>query len=240
MKELLVVLPTYNEIENIERLTREIMTTNPKPDVLIIDDSSPDGTGDAADRLKTEFPENVFVVHRPRKSGRGSATTLGCKYAEENGYEFVMEMDCDYSHDPKDIPRLMIEAKNADLVVGSRHLPGGKIIGWNWVRHLNSGLANTYTKIVLGTPNTDHTNGFRCYRVEMLRKIPVEQFESSGFVRQTLLEYVIYKMGFKIREVPTVFIDRRAGASKMSWGERFGGLWSILKLRLKGVGKVAR
>ena len=134
----------------------------------------------------------------------------------------------------------MAEAKNADLVVGSRHLPGGKIVGWNWVRHLNSGMANMYTKVVLGTPNTDHTNGFRCYRVDMLKKIPVEKFESSGFVRQTLLEYVIYKMGFKIREVPIVFIDRRAGSSKMSWGERLGGLWSILKLRLSGVGKVAR
>lgn len=234
MKELLIVLPTYNEIDNIERLSREILALVNRPDILIIDDSSPDGTGDAADKLAVEFKDRVRVVHRPRKSGRGSATTLGCKYAAEQGYIFVMEMDCDFSHDPKDIPRLLETAKDADLVIGSRHLKGGKIVGWNWIRHLNSTFANLYTKLVLGTPTTDHTNGFRCYRVSALEKIPFEKFEASGFVRQTLLEYVVYKMGFRIKEVPVIFVDRRLGMSKMSWGERFGGLWSILKLRLSG------
>ena len=226
----LMVLPTYNEAGNLDKLMGEILRLHDGPDIIVIDDSSPDGTGDIADRM-AEKSEKVSVIHRPAKSGRGSATASGFQHAIDNGYDYVMEMDVDFSHSPCEIPGLMKAALDADLVIASRFVPGGQVAGWNWVRKLIHFAADMTVKIILGTPNTDHTNGFRCYRVEKLRQIDFEKFTQFGYIGQTLLENIFHKIGFKIKEVPSVFKERLAGESKMGHSEMINGVVSMLKYR---------
>lgn len=226
----IIVLPTYNEAENLERLVREIRMAKPDLDILIIDDGSPDGTGRLANMLTGEY-DGVRVIHRPAKSGRGSAIVAGFKYAINGGYDYVLEIDVDFSHSPAEIPALIDAAGDADLVIASRFVAGGHVEGWRWSRKVIHFMADMSVKIILGTPNTDHTNGFRCYRVEKLKNINFERLSGFGYIGQTLLENLFHKLGYKIREVPAVFKNRKMGKSKMGRKEMINGLKAMLKLR---------
>ena len=233
--KILISLPTYNERENLEKLVTSILNLNIPLDILIIDDQSPDGTGEIADDL-AKRDSRIKVIHRPRKSGLGSAILAGFKYAIENGYDWIMNMDVDFSHDPQDIPKFMDHLSNNDLIVGSRHVPGGKVVGWNWKRHMLHWLASCYTDLVLGRYVSDHTNSFKMYRVDVLKNLPLEEVMlkmGPGYVGHTLLIYLFHKGGYKIGEVPVTFVDRQEGQSKMSTKDMIEGLWAILKMRCK-------
>lgn len=230
----IITLPTYNERENIARLCDEIMISAPAANIIIIDDNSPDGTGMIANELTAKYSGKVFALHRAGKLGLGSAIMAGFEYAMKNGYEIVINMDCDFSHDPKELPQMMKAAANADMVVGSRHIGMGHIVGWSRKRLVLHWCAQQYTNLVLGRYVHDHTNSYKAYRVSMLKQLPLDDLlkKGSGYVWHTLLIHDIHKRGFKIAELPSVFVDRRAGRSKMSTKEMLGGLWAILKLRV--------
>lgn len=232
--KILVTLPTYNESENISKLSEEILRVAPELDILIIDDNSPDGTGQIADELAQKYSNKIFAIHRQGKLGLGSAIMAGFKYAIDKDYEFVINMDCDFSHDPCELPQIISALPNADLVVSSRHVAGGKIIGWNKKRLALHWCAQQYTNLLLGTYVHDHTNSYKAYRVSMLKQLPLEEMlkKGTGYVWHTLLIHEIFRKGFKIAEVPSVFVDRRAGKSKMSTKEMLGGLWAIFKMRV--------
>lgn len=225
-----IIIPTYNESENLECLVGEINRASPGTDILVIDDSSPDGTGEIADRLAAEMA-SVKVIHRPAKSGRGSAIVAGFKYAIDNGYDFVLEIDCDFSHSPDDITRLLASAEEADLVIASRFVTGGGVEGWDWKRKLIHFMADLSVKFILRTPNTDHTNGFRCYRVEKLKNINLERLQGFGYIGQTLLENIFHRCGCKICEIPVIFKNRKHGRSKMGRKEMIQGLIAMVRLR---------
>jgi dolichol-phosphate mannosyltransferase len=226
----IIILPTYNEAENLGRLVTKILEVAPELDVLIIDDSSPDGTGKIADSLAIEN-FRVKAMHRSAKSGRGSATVTGFKYAIAHRYDFVLECDVDFSHPPEDIPKILEAAKEADLVIASRFVGGGSVSGWNWKRKLIHFAADMAVKAVLGTPNTDHTNGFRCYRIEKLKTFDLDKLGGFGYIGQTILENLFYRFGYRIEEVPTAFKDREMGVSKMGKSEMVNGMKAMLKLR---------
>lgn len=228
--DALLMLPTYNERENLESLVREIVAIVPDLNILIIDDSSPDGTGEIADGLAREF-HRVKVMHRPPKSGRGTCSLDGYKYAINNDFSHYLEMDVDHSHPPSELPKILKEAGLADLVVGSRFLKGGGVEGWNFKRHALHFLADLSVRIILGTPTTDHTNGFRCYSVDCLKKIDFTKLPAGGYVAHTILENVFYRAGFVIKEIPSVFRDRVKGSSKMSGHEAINGIKDMLKFR---------
>ncbi len=232
--KILVNLPTYNERDNLAKLVDEILKNAPHVDVLIIDDSSPDGTGEIADKLALRHVGRVKVIHRQGKLGLGTAIMRGFEYAFANNYDFVINMDCDFSHDPKELPAMIAAAGSADLVIASRHLPGSKVVGWNWLRHLLHWGSKLYTNIVLGGYVSEHTNSYKAYRVEVLKKLPLNDLMKAGggFVWHTLLVYMVYKKGYRIKEVPTTFVYRTAGASKMSMKEMLSGMWAILKYRI--------
>lgn len=227
-----IMLPTYNEKENLESLVREIEAYNLPVHILIIDDSSPDGTGEIADSLAREF-DNIKVNHRSPKSGRGSASRDGYFYAIDNGYDYYLEMDVDHSHQPKELPSILEAAKNADMVIASRFIKGGGVEGWNWKRRMLHRAADLAVAVILGTPNTDHTNGYRCYKVDKLARINFDTLKSEGYVEHTILEHIYYKAGFKIKEVPSYFPNRVEGESKMGSHEAFDGLKDMIAYRLK-------
>lgn len=228
--DTILMLPTYNERENLENLVREIISTEPRVDILIIDDSSPDGTGEIANRLSSEF-DRIKVVHRPPKSGRGTASQYGYKYAIDNKYEYYVEMDVDHSHNPGDLPKILNAAHDADMVIASRFVAGGGVEGWNWKRKLLHWGADVAVKLILGTPNTDHTNGYRCYSVATLAKIDFSRLKFGGYVEHTILENVYHKAGFTIKEVPSVFRKRHGGDSKMGKKEMIDGIVDMIKFR---------
>lgn len=229
----LVILPTYNERENIVRLCAELLVH--PVDILIIDDNSPDGTGNIANGLAARSDSRIAVLHREGKLGLGSAIMAGFEFAIKNSYDLVINMDCDFSHDPGELPRMIEAANDSDLVIASRHVGHGHIVGWNAKRRLLHWLAQQYTNIILGRYVHDHTNSFKAYRVSMLKELPLRGLlvSGGGFVWHTLLIHIIHKKGYRIKEVPSVFIDRRIGKSKMSTREMLGGLFAILHFRLK-------
>ena len=211
-----ICLPTYNEVENLEPMVRTLGEVLPEGGrVLVIDDSSPDGTGELADRLEAELPW-VSVLHRLRKEGLGRAYIAGFHRALADGAELVLEMDCDFSHDPRDVPRLIaaVEA-GADVAIGSRYVPGGGTENWGLVRRLISRGASLYTRTLL-MPVHDPTSGFKCFRREVLERIDLETISSLGYAFQVETTYRALRAGFRVVEVPIVFADRRVGESKMS------------------------
>lgn len=232
---LLAIIPTYNEIDNIERLAGEI-TRMSDIHILIIDDNSPDGTGVVADRLSRENPD-IKVIHREGKMGLGSAYLMGFRYAFEKGYEYIVQMDCDFSHDPKDIKRFMEEMKrnSLDLVIGSRYIAGGRIEGWPFARHFLSKGGNLYARFLLGYPVRDWTTGFKLYRVKALKAI-VSQNNSyaDGYAFLAEMTYRTVKMGFKVKEVPITFRERVNGVSKMGKGIILEAAYRVWRLRRKG------
>lgn len=225
----LVVIPTYNEKGNVEKIVGSVRSFL-DCDVLIVDDGSPDGTGDIADRMSAESP-HVHVLHRSGKQGLGTAYLAGFDFAAKNGYERVCEMDADFSHAPWDLPRLVFASSNADLVIGSRYVPGGCTVGWSLRRRLLSRGANLYARILLGSGIRDNTAGFRCFRTEALQELDLQSVKAEGYAFQIEMAYRMVRRGFRVREIPIHFVDRVLGKSKMSGKIAREALMLVPKLR---------
>jgi dolichol-phosphate mannosyltransferase len=224
-----VCLPTYNERENVERMVRTLHELGVQ--VLVIDDNSPDGTGELADALADEL-EGVAVLHRPHKDGLGPAYIAGFRRALADGAELILEMDCDFSHNPADVPRLLAAAENADLVLASRYVKGGGTENWGLLRRLISRGGSLYAQVLLGVPVRDLTGGFKCYRRAVLEALPLDEIHSRGYAFQIETTYRAMRTGFTVREIPITFVDRLEGGSKMHRGIVVEGVWKVPALRL--------
>jgi dolichol-phosphate mannosyltransferase len=229
---IVVCLPTYNERENLEAMVSALGEVLPDDGrILVIDDNSPDGTGEIADRLAVERAD-VDVLHRARKDGLGPAYLAGFAWALEQGADLVLEMDCDFSHDPADVPRLLAAAGKADLVLGSRYVPGGGTRNWNLLRRLISRGGSLYAQVLLGVRIRDLTGGFKCYRRALLETIDLDGIDSKGYAFQIETTYRALRAGFRVVEVPIVFVDREAGGSKMSKSIVLEAMWKVPAIRL--------
>lgn len=227
----LVCLPTYDERENLEPMLRALAEVlGPDDRVLVIDDDSPDGTGVLADRLAAELPF-VDVLHRERKEGLGRAYLDGFRLALERGAELVLEMDCDFSHDPADVPRLIAAAADADVVLGSRYVPGGGVRDWGLLRRLISRAASLYTQLLL-MPVRDATGGFKCFRRTVLERLDLDAITSRGYMFQIETTFRARRAGFRVVEIPITFSDRRVGGSKLSRAIVLEAIWRVPALRL--------
>ncbi len=214
-REALVCVPTYNEKDNVEPICKAILAASPKLDVLVIDDRSPDGTGEIADRLAAQEPR-IHVLHRAGKEGLGKAYLAGFAWALERGYRLILEMDADFSHDPKYLPAILAAADGADLVLGSRYVPGGGTVNWGVGRKVLSRGGSLYARTILGLRVRDLTGGFKCFRREVLEAIDLASVACTGYAFQIELTYRAVRRGFRVVEVPIVFADRQVGQSKMS------------------------
>ncbi len=230
----IVIIPTYNEKENIENIIRKVFSLDGGFDILIIDDGSPDGTAAIVKRLQQEFPERLHMIERPGKLGLGTAYITGFKWSIDKGYDYTFEMDADFSHNPEDLPRLCQACKDgADLAIGSRYCDGISVINWPIGRIIMSYYASVYVRTVLGMKVYDCTAGFKCYSNKVLRTIDLDKVEMKGYGFQIEMKYTTYKLGFKITEVPIIFVNRKAGTSKMSGGIFGEAFWGVLKLRFR-------
>ena len=226
----IIIIPTYNELDNLRPILQDIHTNAPDSDVLIVDDNSPDGTGKLADEIHAEQAW-VSVLHRSGKMGLGTAYIAGFKYAIEHGYDAAFEMDADFSHNPEYLPDFLKAIEDADLVIGSRYVPGGGTPNWSFLRRFISGGGNTFARFVLRIPIHDCTAGFRCYRRRVLESIDLDTIQSQGYAFQIEMVYRVLRLGFKIVETPIVFMDRRVGKSKMSRKIMIEGLIYVLRTR---------
>jgi len=226
----LIIIPTYNELENLCPLLQKVFLFAPDTDVLIVDDNSSDGTGKLADEIHEENPQ-VKVLHREGKLGLGTAYIAGFKYAVAHNYDAAFEMDADFSHDPRYLPDFLKAIEDADLVIGSRYIPGGDTPDWSFLRKFISGGGNIYARFVLGIPVHDCTAGYRCYRRKVLESIDLDTMQSGGYAFQIEMVYRVSKQGFKIVETPIVFMDRRVGKSKMSRQIVIEGFTYVLRAR---------
>lgn len=231
----LIIIPTYNEVGNLRPLLGEIFERVPETDILIVDDNSPDGTGKLAEEMHNENPQ-IHVLHRPGKLGLGTAYIVGFKYAVAHGYEAAFEMDADFSHDPRYLTDFLQAIEHADLVIGSRYIPGSCTPNWSLARRLISGSGNIFARFMLGIPVYDCTAGFRCYRREVLQSIELDNIQSQGYAFLVELAYHVMKQGFKIVEIPIIFTDRRSGKSKMSHKIVIEALTYVLRTRFS-IGK---
>ena len=230
MSDTLVIVPTYNEKENAEAIAQAVLAACPEADLLFVDDNSPDGTGQLADRMAAENPR-IHVMHRQQKQGLGRAYVAGFRWAlERPEYRFVMEMDADFSHDPKAVPQLRAAAQNADLVLGSRYIGGIRVINWPLNRLILSTGAALYVRLITGMPFTDPTGGFKCFRREVLAAINLEEIHANGYSFQIEMTHTAWHLGFRIVESPITFEERREGQSKMSGGIINEALWMVWKL----------
>ncbi len=210
-----IVIPTYNERENIQNLIPAIFSLKiPNLSVLVVDDNSPDGTADVVTELAKKYP--VQIIRRSKKMGIGSAYVTGMSAAIQNSTEAIFEMDADFSHDPHDIPKMLQALERADLVVGSRKIAGGKIIGWGWMRQAMSSGAMWFSRKILGLKTRDVTAGFRCFRAEVLKNINIGNIHSNGYAFQEELLYRVEQRGYRVTEIPVTFVDRQSGKSKLS------------------------
>lgn len=229
MAKALIIVPTYNEAENVRGIAEKLLEALPVADVLFVDDNSPDGTGEIADSLAREMPR-LGVIHRVAKAGLGRAYAAGFDRALEEGARVVIEMDADFSHNPMDLPRLVAAIDDgADLAIGSRYVPGGATPDWPLHRRLISKAGNLYARAMLGIPIRDATAGFRAYRAEALRALPYRDARASGYGFQVEMAWRAYQAGFDIREVPIVFRDREQGKSKMGTGIVLEAMWLVTK-----------
>lgn len=232
----LIIIPTYNELDNLQPLITEIFSHVPQTDILIVDDNSPDGTGKLADTLSADNPR-IHVMHREGKLGLGTAYIAGFKYAIAQQYDAAFEMDADFSHDPKYLPNFLEAIEDADLVIGSRYIAGGGTPNWSLLRRFISGGGNIYARFMLGLPIHDCTAGYRCYRRRVLEAIDLDTIQSQGYAFQIELVYRVRKHNFKIVETPIVFLDRRVGKSKMSRKIFLEGFIFVFRTRF-GLNKV--
>lgn len=232
---VIVVIPTYNERENLEGVLRQVLDEVPDGRVLIVDDNSPDGTGQVADALAADDPEHVSVLHRPGKQGLGAAYVAGYTYALEQwpDTEFLIQMDADLSHDPAYLRPMLEAAQEADVVVGSRYVHGVSVVNWPLSRLLISKVGTLYARLLTGLPSSDCTAGFKCYRADVLRAIGLASVRSSGFCFQIETSFRAWRQGFRLKDVPIVFYERRQGKSKMSVGIAIEGLLVVGRLALE-------
>ena len=228
----LVVLPTYNERVNLPLIVPQILEQDPRIEVLVVDDNSPDGTGQLADELAGANPR-LHVMHRSEKAGLGKAYLAGFRWALDRGYDYILEMDADFSHDPKFLGQLLAAAKDADLVIGSRYRAGVNVINWPISRLLLSIGANQYARWITGLPLTDSTAGFKCFRRAVLEAIDFEKVRSNGYSFQIEMSFRAWKKGFRLMEIPIVFTDRMEGQSKMNKRIVREAIWMVWWLRLR-------
>lgn len=238
----IVIIPTYNEKENIEKIIRAVFALPKSFHILIIDDGSPDGTASIVrDLMQDEFADRLFMVERQGKLGLGTAYICGFKWALEHGYDFVFEMDADFSHNPEDLPRLYQACADEgfDVAVGSRYVSGVNVVNWPMGRVLMSYYASRYVQFVTGIPVRDTTAGFKCYRRRVLETVDLDAIRFKGYAFQIEMKFTAYKLGFKIKEVPVVFVNRREGTSKMSGGIFGEALFGVMRLRWAAItGKI--
>lgn len=229
----IIIIPTYNEKENIEKMIRTLVALEHSFDVLVVDDASPDGTASIVKSLMSDYPGRVFIIERAGKQGLGTAYIAGFRWALEHGYEYIFEMDADFSHNPDDVPRLYEAcAKDGyDLSVGSRYVTGVNVVNWPMGRVLMSYFASKYVRFVTGLPVYDTTAGFNCYRRSVLETINLDTIRFKGYAFQIEMKFTTYKCGFKIKEVPVVFVNRVLGVSKMSGGIFSEAFFGVIKLK---------
>ena len=231
----LIIIPTYNEIENIENIIRKVFSLEESFSVLIIDDGSPDGTAKKVKELQKEFSDTLFIEERTGKLGLGTAYILGFKWALNKNYQYIFEMDADFSHDPNDLSRLLEACKKdgGDVAIGSRYVKGVNIVNWPMSRLLMSYFASKYVKAITGMPIHDSTAGFKCYKRKVLEKINLDKIEFVGYAFQIEMKFTSWKFGFNIIEVPVIFTDRQEGNSKMSGGIFYEALFGVIKMKVK-------
>ncbi len=237
--DTVVIIPTYNEKENIELIIRAVFSLEKKFAVLVVDDNSPDGTASIVSNLQKEFPQRLFIENRKEKQGLGVAYIHGFKWALQSGYEYVIEMDADFSHNPQDLPRLYdaCAKENNDVAVGSRYVDGINVVHWDIKRILLSYFASKYVRLVTGIPVKDTTAGFVCYKSKVLKTIDLDQIKFVGYAFQIEMKYKAWKHGFSIREVSIIFTDRIRGNSKMNSSIISEAIFGVLKMKLEGLPK---
>ena len=236
-ERLLVSLCTYNERENLQPLVEEILATLPQAELLVVDDNSPDGTGDLAEELKKKWPQ-IHILHRPEKKGLGAAMCAALKYTVDNNYDYLINMDADFSHHPRHLPALFEGMENADVAIGSRYVKGGGVTGWGLKRYIMSWCINTYARWLLGISPKDCSGSYRCYRVSHLKEIDLTKVRSQGYAIQEELLYRFRVVGARFKEVPITFGDRKLGQSKIRTKDAIEAVWVIFRLaidRITGV-----
>ncbi len=234
MPKALVITPTYNEAENIEQLITNVLSQGDDIQMLVVDDNSPDGTADIVDRLRGNN-SRVHLIRRQEKMGLGTAYVSGFKFALEHHYEYVLEMDADFSHNPKEIPSFLTKMDGYDLVLGSRYTNGVRVVNWPIRRLILSYAANLYTRIVTGLPVKDATSGFKCFKRAALEAINLDNIRSNGYAFQIEMTFLVWKKGFRVCEIPIVFVDRRSGVSKMSRSIVYEAALMVWKLKLRSL-----
>jgi dolichol-phosphate mannosyltransferase len=234
MNNAIVVIPTFNEKENAEAIVRKIFSLPVSFDLLIVDDNSPDGTAAIIKNLQKEFPERLFLEERAGKLGLGTAYIHGFKYALKRGYEYIFEMDADFSHNPEDLIKLYTACSEEgyDVAIGSRYIKGVNVVNWPMNRVLMSYFASYYVRLITGMPIQDATAGFKCYRRKVLETIPLDNIKFIGYAFQIEMKFLAYKYGFKIKEVPIIFTDRTKGESKMSKGIVQEAFYGVIKMKI--------
>jgi dolichol-phosphate mannosyltransferase len=225
---LLVVMPTYNEAATVRKVVERVRAAVPAADVLIVDDSSPDGTGEIADSL-AQLDSHVHTLHRARKEGLGKAYVAGFRWGLERDFDTLVEMDADGSHQPEELPKLLAALRDADVVLGSRYVAGGRVVDWPWRRELLSRGGNTYSRIALGVPLRDTTGGYRAYRASALRRLELATVASAGYCFQVDLAWRAVRSGLRVAEVPITFVERTEGASKMTGAIVREALWQVTR-----------
>ncbi|HWP83086.1 MAG TPA: polyprenol monophosphomannose synthase [Bacteroidota bacterium] len=234
MKRSLVIIPTYNEAENVRKLIPRILKLGEHFEVLIVDDASPDGTADVVRTMQRE-EHRLHLIEREKKMGLGTAYVAGFHYALEKGFDFIFEMDADFSHDPDELPNLLWKAQECDLVIGSRYLTGVNVVNWPMRRLILSFAANYYTRVITGMPVRDTTSGFKCYRRKVLESFDLNSIRSNGYAFQIETNFLAWRKGFKVCEVPIIFVDRSHGVSKMSKHIVWEAAFMVWKLKLKSL-----
>ena len=237
MERKIIIIPTYNEKENIEKIIRAVFSLEGEYHIIIIEDNSPDGTGQIVKRLQKEFPERLFMIERTGKQGLGTAYIEGFKWSIGHGYDYIFEMDADFSHNPEDVPRLYeaCAKDGADVAIGSRYCNGISVINWPIGRVIMSYFASVFVRKVLDMKIYDSTAGFKCYKRKVLETIDLDNIRMKGYGFQIEMKYSAFKLGFKIKEVPIIFVDRKEGSSKMSssiFGEAF---WGVIGMRFRKI-----
>lgn len=227
----LIIIPTYNERENLIELARQVFAQNLPTEILVVDDNSPDGTGKLADEMAAADPR-FHVMHRAGKMGLGSAYCAGFRWALDRDYDAVFEMDADFSHNPESLGHFLQELENADLVLGSRYLHGVTVVNWPLSRLILSYAANVYSRVITGMPYKDLTGGYKCFRRQVLESIDLTRVKSDGYAFQIEMTFKVWRKGFRIQEIPILFVDRRAGVSKMSKHIVREAAWMVWRLRL--------
>jgi dolichol-phosphate mannosyltransferase len=234
LKENLVIIPTYNERENISKIIEAIFSLEDEFDILILDDGSPDGTGEIVKQLQEDYPGKLHLIERKTKLGLGTAYIKGFEWALDHDYQYIYEMDADFSHDPLDLPKLYYACKNegADLAIGSRYISGVNVVNWPMGRVLISYFASVYVRLITGMKIHDATAGFKCYRRKVLETIDLNKIRFKGYAFQIEMKFTAWKFGFNIIEVPIIFTDRKEGSSKMSGGIVNEAVWGVIKMKI--------